>query len=189
MMKLKLHHLIPAALIAASLISLEPAARADSGYWAVDANGNWATNANWLNGVVADGAGNTAYFTNNITAARTVTLDTARTIGNLTVGRSGGYIGFNLGFGGSQYLTLDNSGNPPVITCWPLKSALNSAVNFTPRLIGTSGFTKMGTGTLWLQGNNLGISGNLIIAQGRVFAYQNTFALGNMSVLYLTHSI
>ena len=181
-MKIKHHHLIPAALIAVSLMSLNPAARADSGYWAVDGGGNWSTTASWLNGIVADGATNTAYFTNNVTANRTVTLDTARTIGNLTIGRSGGYIGNNLAIGGSQYLTLDNSGNPPVITCFPLKSAGNSAVNFSPRLLGTSGLTKMGTGTLWLQGNSF-ISGNLIIAQGRVFTYLTPYALGYMNVI------
>ena len=184
MMTRKLHHLIPAALIAVCLISLKPAARADSGYWAVNGGGNWSATTSWLNGIVADGATNTAYFTNTLSQARYLTLDTSRTLGCLTFGRPSGYIGFNWAFNNSStLLTLDNGANSPVITCWPLLAAGNSAMGFSQRLSGTNGFTKMGTGTLWLQANNLGISGNLIIAQGRVFTYSTPLALGYMSVI------
>ena len=154
---------------------------AANGSWTNSASGNWSAATNWLNGVVADGAGNTVYFTNSYSAAPTITLDTARTNGNLTVGNASGYIGNNVTISGSQTLTLTNSGSTPVITCWPLKSAGNSSCALWLPLSGTLGLTKLGTGSLWLQGNNQGLSGALTIAQGRVFCWGNAYALGSLS--------
>src|SRR5829696_404687 len=71
--------------IAAALASLvlPQAANAQSGTWNVNADGAWSGAANWLNSVIADGSGNTANCNFSITADRTITLDTPRTIGNL----------------------------------------------------------------------------------------------------------
>jgi fibronectin-binding autotransporter adhesin len=65
---------------------------ADDGTWIATAAGpfNWSDTANWADtnedtiGDVADGTGFTAFFTPNITANQVVTVDTARTIGNIT---------------------------------------------------------------------------------------------------------
>ena len=67
-------------------------AHAADGTWIsdTDVNNGWSTAGNWNGGTVADGVDFTANFTNNITATRTVTLDTARTIGNLTFSDNGG---------------------------------------------------------------------------------------------------
>src|SRR5262245_61505615 len=49
---------------------------AADGVWSTDSSGNWSDTTKWAGGVVADGADSTAYFTNDITTIRTVTLDT-----------------------------------------------------------------------------------------------------------------
>src|SRR5690349_12123647 len=50
-------------------------------------SGSWANAVNWNGGMIATGAGSTADFsTLNITTNSTVTLDGARTIGNLAFG-------------------------------------------------------------------------------------------------------
>ena len=67
--------------------------RGADGSWNVDADGDWAVPANWLGNVIADGAGSTAYFTNDTTTMRTITF-TTRTNGNL------------LGCGGSEYVVM-----------------------------------------------------------------------------------
>src|SRR5262245_28706744 len=68
------------------LLSAGLTSRAADGIWAADADGSWANGANWVGGVIADGPGSTAYFTNDVTAARVITFDGNRTIGNLIFG-------------------------------------------------------------------------------------------------------
>lgn len=53
--------------------------------WITDGNGNWTNAANWNNGVPTN-AGDVAYVTNPITAARTITIDTNVTLGTLKIG-------------------------------------------------------------------------------------------------------
>jgi autotransporter-associated beta strand protein len=69
------------------LAALPQAARAATGTWNVDADGLWSNAANWTPSF-ADGSGFIANFTNNITADRTVSLDSARTLGSLVFGDS-----------------------------------------------------------------------------------------------------
>ena len=57
---------------------------AQSGTWISASDGNWTNTTNWKDGIIADGAGNTATFVTNLTADRTITLGTTtRTIGHL----------------------------------------------------------------------------------------------------------
>lgn len=90
---------------------------AQNGSWNVDADGNWSDAANWLGGVVADGAGNTADFSAvPITAERTVTLDTSRTIGTFNVGEPNlSYYYQNFVSTNGSVLTLDNNGGMPLL--------------------------------------------------------------------------
>lgn len=74
--------------------------------WNVDNAGTWGTVGNWLNGIPS-GIGISTEFGSVITAPRTVTLDTARTIGNLTFNNANAYT-----ISGTPILSLDRtSGN------------------------------------------------------------------------------
>src|ERR1035437_5809223 len=89
-------------------------AQAASGTWNVNAAGNWSTAGNWTPAAVpGTAAGDTVGLTFNITAARTVTINTtSRTVGTLNIGDSGsGYFAYTLAATGGGSLTLHNSGS------------------------------------------------------------------------------
>ena len=161
-----------AALAVAFVIGLAGSAEADSGSWTNDGSGNWSDTTKWAGGAVADGAGFTAWFTNNITAGRTVTVDTARVIGFLNVGDPVATVyAFNFVPASGGTLTFDNSGataqfnqtatavaqtfGVPVVLASPLAIA-NNAVN---GLTITNGIT--GTGNLTL---NVGGAGGITLS-------------------------
>lgn len=104
------------------------------GTWTNDASGTWGTAGNWAGATIANGAGSLANFsTVDITAARTVTLDTSRTIGGLIFGDANWWnSGYNwaLESSGGTILTLDNTGgpggNPPTITAGFANGTLTS---------------------------------------------------------------
>lgn len=104
------------------------------GTWTNAAGGSWDTAGNWAGGIIANGAGSLANFsTIDITAGRTVTLDTSRTIGGLIFGDANwSSSGFNwaLQSSGGTILTLDNTGgpggNPPTITAGFANGTLTS---------------------------------------------------------------
>src|SRR4051812_23909865 len=76
---------------------------AANGTWVVNNTGLWSTPGNWLANTVASGIDATADFsTVNITADRTVHLDSARTLGTLTFG--------DATLASNNWL-LDNNGN------------------------------------------------------------------------------
>jgi hypothetical protein len=58
--------------------------------WNLDANGNWSTAANWTGGE-PNGVGAAASFLGAISAARTVTIDGPKTVGNLTFDNAQSY--------------------------------------------------------------------------------------------------
>jgi autotransporter-associated beta strand protein len=127
-----------------------------NGAWSVDAGGNWSDPANWSSGTVADGATYTANFgAVNITADRTVTLDTARSIGTLRFGDPGGTQSWTITNASGSVLTLSNGSSSPAI------AVTNTATLALP-LAGASGFTKSGPGTLVLTGANP-LSGTLYV--------------------------
>lgn len=152
-----------------------------SGVWTNDASGNWGGGNNWSGGVIANGTSRVADFsTANITADRTVTLDSARTIGGLRFGDTIGSQNWFLS--GANPLTLDGGGaNAPMIAV-----NQNTATISTP-LAGTNGFAKSGNGTLTLNGtNNLG--GGLVVNAGSVniTGGSTTFGSGTSTIGYLT---
>ncbi len=87
-MELKRTVLLPALYpLMATILTLSDSAVADSGTWTNDASGSWSNLNNWSGSIIADGSGNTADFsTIDISADRTVTVDTSRTIGNIMFG-------------------------------------------------------------------------------------------------------
>jgi arabinogalactan endo-1,4-beta-galactosidase len=78
--------------------------------WNVDSDGTWSNAANWSNGL-PDGAGQTARFGSVINAPRTVTLDSARSVGTMTFLSSSSYA-----IVGNSTLTLDVNSGPANIS-------------------------------------------------------------------------
>src|ERR1035437_8037469 len=163
-------------LLLALAFGAATAARADSGAWNVNAAGNWSAAANWNPAVVpGTAAGDVVGLTFDITAARTVTIDTtSRTVGTLNIGDPAtAFFAYTLAASGGAKLTFDNGGNgaslvqavttaSDVISA-PLVLADNLTINNSSALAvsgiisdGGAGktITKAGGGALTLSGAN-----------------------------------
>lgn len=168
-MKPKFRNLRSLAIASSVMLTLSSAHAVD-GTWNVDANGLWSVSGNWIPGI-ANGSTFTASFTNDITADRTVSLDSDRTLTNVVFGDSdtataGSWI-LNNNAVSTNNLIL--AGTTPTITVNALgtgKTATISAV-----IQGTAGLTKSGTGTLILTEANTYTGGTTISA--------GTLQLGN----------
>ena len=135
----------------------------NNGAWDVDANGNWSDTNNWSSGSVADGIGFTADFsTANITADRTVTLDTSRNIGGLRFGDGLGFNNWIITNSNGNTLTLNDGSSTPAI------AVTNTATLALP-LAGANGLVKSGPGTLVLAASN-SLSGLLFLDSGSTSA-------------------
>ena len=164
-----------AATLAAGLLALSPGlAFAQNGTWNVDASGDWSLNTNWNPAAVpGNAAGDVIGLTNNITAARTVTIDTtSRTVGALNIGDSNNTHAFTLAASGGAGLTFNNGGSGVALTelgtiqdtvSTPVTLADNLTVNVGGQLSisgpisesgGSRSLTKSGLGYLTLGGNN-----------------------------------
>lgn len=104
-------------IFSATLVALSATATAADGTWNVDADGTWSTASNWASNTIADGAGFNAIFNKDLSAARTITLDTSRTLGGIRVGDSGTTtrVSYTLAASGGSVLTLDNGASDAVI--------------------------------------------------------------------------
>ena len=128
-----------------------------SSIWTNASGGSWPAIANWSNNVAADGIGATAWFnTLTLTANTTVTLDGGRTIGNLFFDdRNVIKHGWILNTGTGDPLTLAVSNGIPVISN-NVPTAIGAVLG------GTSGLTKIGSGTLTLTATNTYTGGTTI---------------------------
>jgi autotransporter-associated beta strand protein len=131
-----------------------------SGAWIADASDVWSQTNDWSGNAVANGVNETADFsTINITADRTVTLDSSRTIGFLKFSDTAGANNWTLAGANGSVLTLDTgSATAPLIT-------VTNTAAISASVTGTNGFTKTGPGTLILSGNNP-LTGTLFIDTG-----------------------
>lgn len=146
-------------VLTASLCITAATATAQNGTWTNLVNGSgsgsWATAADWLNNAIASGSGSTADFsTLNITTNSIVTLDGARTIGNLTFGSTApaGTNNWILATGTAGPLTLAVGSGQPTLT------ANNGSNAIAAVLVNTaipSGITKAGNGLIRLSSANL----------------------------------
>jgi hypothetical protein len=108
--------IILSIVINALAFTLIHSANGADGKWNVDAAGNWSGTGNWTNSQIADGATYIANFEFDIASARTVTLDSSRTIGRLRFRDAGGTaVNWTLARSSSSILTLDNGVNTPTI--------------------------------------------------------------------------
>ncbi|MGD8451899.1 MAG: autotransporter-associated beta strand repeat-containing protein [Phycisphaerae bacterium] len=143
-------------------LTVNGTAVADDGWWAVDADGDWDDPSNWVDGIIADGAGHTAYFTLDISALRTVYLNGDRTIGHLEFsvgGGSGQRWSLRAGSPGGT-LTLSAPSGTPAIT------AETTTTVIVP-LNTDDGFIKLGGGNLILARDST-VSGNVIVNYGHL---------------------
>ncbi len=125
------------------------------GVWSLDGDGLWSINANWTGGIVANDTGFSADFSAiDITADRTVHLDSARHIGSLVFGdaNNGSAAGWTLDNNGNAANVLTLAGTTPTITANPMGTG-KTATLFA-QLAGTNGLTKEGGGTLVISGSN-----------------------------------
>jgi autotransporter-associated beta strand protein len=176
-------------LILALVFGAATAAQAASGTWNVNAAGNWSAAANWSpTAVPGTAAGDVVGLTFDITAARTVTIDTtSRTVGTLNIGDPAtAFFAYTLAASGGAKLAFDNSGNgaslvqavttaSDVISA-PLILADNLSINNSSTLTlsgiisdGGTGktITKAGAGALTLSGANT-YTGKTTISAGTV---------------------
>ncbi len=124
------------------------------GGWTNDASGLWSATNNWSNGITANGSGFIADFSQvNLTADRTVTLDTPRTIGRMIFGAtSGSTNNWSLDSSGGSLLSLDSgvAGGSGV----PVVAVNQNTATLSLSMASSNGLTKAGPGTLVLQGSN-----------------------------------
>ena len=128
------------------------------------AGGSWTTAGNWQNSTIASGAGVAADFsTLGLASAPTVTLDGARTVGDLLFGDTNNGFGWMLNTGTGGPLTLSTTSGTPTIV------VTNESATIGAALAGTQGITKTGTGTLTLTASN-NYSGATTISGGNLVA-------------------
>lgn len=120
-----------------------------SGRWVADSDGLWSDPSRWEGGRIAAGPGQTADFsTLNITAPRTVWLDTPQIIGTLRFGDLSGAQGWTLAGTNDATLTLDSGTNESP------RLYVTNFVTLAVPLAGTNGWARIGPGTLILAGDN-----------------------------------
>lgn len=115
--------------IALAMALTAPNTRAANGSWNVDAAGSWGTAGNWNPAAVPGSAiGDVITFNNNISAARIITLDGNRTMGDLNIGDSTStFFGFTLNAGTSGSLNMDVASGSASIDF--LNTGANGAAN------------------------------------------------------------
>ena len=143
--------------------------QAQSGTWTNSVEtGVWSDAANWLDGVIANGAGNSASFSNEFSAAVEVNLDSARSIGALHF-LQGFYTITNNGDDAVNILTLAG-GSKPVINVDA--GAASPATLRRVVLGGSDGFTLDGGGTLNLFKENTDsantLTGDVVLNNGTI---------------------
>ena len=164
------------------------AAQAASGTWTPDANGDWSTATNWTGGTIADGKDGNASFSNNITADRTVTLNTGRVIGGLTFGDANTATPGGWSLTGTGSLSLQTTSGSPVLSVNAL--AAGKAATITVPLTSTAAavFTKTGAGTLILSAANTFPAGTMNFPatttdDSGVVRLTNNAALGSVTTI------
>lgn len=156
-------------------------AHAADGTWIFGTgNGNWSDTTKWSGGTVADGTDFTAFFTAELTGTRTVTVDTPRTIGNITFTDPTPNNNLIIAGTGANILTLDRTG---VGVSSPLIDVTQSTrtLQINAQISGDDGFTKTGPGILILNNNSNNYTGKTVVTGG-VLQIGTAFNAGNLSV-------
>jgi fibronectin-binding autotransporter adhesin len=136
-------------------------------------NGEWGNVANWTGGIVADGAGSIATFSQDWVAATRPRINLSNgagvaatyTIGELVVTDTASATPTYIEIGGPGSLLLDNGANKPV-----LNTVIGQGLFWSgaAKLTGTNGFRKTGTSDDDFRGNSNGLSGTVVVEAGRI---------------------
>ena len=169
--------------------------RGADGTWILNGNGNWTgTPANWQGGTTPNAVGDLAIFRNDITAARTVTLNAPITLGGMKLGDTLGNSTFT--FAGTNTLTFDNGGSGAFLNKYgsgtdviqvPLVLAdslavnqysgtldINGASNAQVVITGSGKLIKNGAGAVRVNGDLSGFGGDYVLNLG-------TLAIGGVN--------
>lgn len=145
---------------------------ADNGIWqSVSGAGNWSDGTKWVEGEIAGGSGSTATFDG--TTGRNVTIDMPVTLGEIKVSNWTSTT-WKLLIG---TLTLDSGINKPVID---IVGGGADSLEIGSILAGSNGFTKKGSGRLYLSGNNT-FTGGVNVDAGTLWT-KNAAALNGNTV-------
>ncbi len=163
---------------------------AADGIWTNNRSGNWSDAVNWKNGIVANEADYTAFFTNDINAVRTVTNNTLRTIGHLEFS-DGGFNSWTWLLGGGSALTLSaGSGTSEVrwLTSTEIITPLagTGVMLFAGSVAGAFGVTT--PIMLTLKGTNT-FTGPVVLRKGVMNAFGNTPSGANGTMGNATNAI
>lgn len=179
-------------LVTAGALQAGSSAFADDGTWTNDGFSIWSTPGNWSGGIVADGSGFTANFnTIDITADRTVSLDSDRTLTTLVFGDTDTATtpaGWLLDNNGNASNNLILAGTTPTITVNALGAGKSAAISAI--IEGTAGLTKTGAGALVLSGDNT-FTGNVTntVAGGITITHSNALGSGTKTVVMNSASV
>lgn len=153
---------VVALVIAAGLMGQGGIALGGDGSWATNASGNWSAAVNWAANAIADGVGAAAWFTNDITAARVITVDTnARTLGSLSIGDADASHSFTLTNSGGGKLVFDNGGTNALLN--QLATSRGDTISLPLVLAGELDVSNASTNLLTLSGGLTG-AGNLVLS-------------------------
>ena len=151
-------------LAAITLAFTAPAAFAASGTWiGTGPTGNfiWGGPANWASSTIADGSGFTASFTYELTVNESITVNTARTIGNITFTDTTSSNDLTLLKHASDFV-LTLAGTTPTINV----TQAGRTLTINPIVAGTAGLTKSGVGNLTLTNAANTYTGNTLVTAG-----------------------
>ncbi len=161
----------------AALLTGQSLHAADGTWTGAAGTGIWGGTGNWVSSIVADGTDFTALFTSEYTATQNVTVNTARTIGNITFTDTTPSHDLNLNVHASNYaLTLSVTTGSPTINV----TQSGRTVTINTITAGSDGLTKSGLGNLVLTNANT-ISGNIIVSGG-ILSLGNSLALQNATL-------
>ena len=161
--------------------------KAANATWNSDASTVWSGTANWLGGVVADGAGVVADFSQfDITNSRTVTIDGAvasRTVGSLLIGDFLGASPYTIASTGGGTLTFNNNGSTALL----IQTPTGGASTFSAPIIladdlrvtnGSSGLMTFSGGITSAGSKNLTLNadggGGITLSTGTTFNHSGT---------------
>jgi len=128
----------------------------------------WNNTGSWVDGIVADGADSTGWFTNDISGTSySIILNPSRTLGHLYFDDAVGQTIWILNPNGDAALTLQTTTGLPSITV----NTSADSVSINCALSGSQGFAKLGTGKLVLGtgGKVNSYTGDTVISEGQLW--------------------